>query len=717
MSGVLKSEVHLNTGEYTLSRRGPNRDLAILVLLVSACAIPFLGQPFHMDDNFYMDMARNAQVNPFFPNDTPYTFQGQSIPDMGSHSHPPLQTYCLAIVQHLVGEGSGKEWIYHSLALVNPILGVIAFYFICARYVERPLWPSLLLACSPLFLVMQHNLMTDIPMLAFWLAAIAAFLWASDLERTGLYAISSIFQVAAMFTSYQSVALTPLLAFYQLRHRRGAKGWLSLIPAPMFMMVWLTVNYFHYHRIVLGDTLEFVKSRDPLAPHALGTKLLATMEYQGWLIIFPFFILYVFARGLKGRALGLVTLSAIWLVQLCAPNYRLIDKAVFVIGLTAGVFASFGMAAISWKAILKSRRSIKHVAVEDQFLGLWYFGVLAYCLFFLTEGSARYILPLTPPVILCYFRQLETSEIVEYRLPPRLLGSAMLASGSLVTCLIWGLALSQADQEFAQMYPRAANDFSRISGKLESYLIGEWGFRYYFGRVGARELPADESLVHGASFLVYPKLALPHDVPAGLRSMTMPFSNLSYRPKTALRLLDWQTPAGFYSSGWGLIPFAISRSALEEIEIRQVNFMVERLPWARIQCSSATKPWPGYLPIEGRAALGILTKPGTRIAYPWSVGEQLSLKLECGVLEGSYAEGANTAFTFEIRQLDADGGVLSGFHRTIHPGVKIEDRRWLPVQLGLEDMAEGTLEFSYSCDAKRDEGTGAFAQSFLRRPE
>src|SRR5512145_738540 len=80
------------------NRRVKGTDLAVLTFIVVACAIPFLSQPFHMDDHFYLDLARNAQVNPWFPTDTPYVFQGIYFSDLGSHSHPLFQTYFLAAI-------------------------------------------------------------------------------------------------------------------------------------------------------------------------------------------------------------------------------------------------------------------------------------------------------------------------------------------------------------------------------------------------------------------------------------------------------------------------------------------------------------------------------------------------------------------------------------------------------------------------------------------
>src|SRR5688572_5180318 len=140
----------------SLRRFEVQRDLAALIVLVCACSFPFLGQPFHMDDNFYMDVARNARINPWFPYDTPYVFEGQSVPDIASHSHPPLQAYFLALIQSVAGVGA--EWIYHLCALTYPLLAVVAMYFLAARFVERPLWPCMGLAVAPVFQVMQHNL-------------------------------------------------------------------------------------------------------------------------------------------------------------------------------------------------------------------------------------------------------------------------------------------------------------------------------------------------------------------------------------------------------------------------------------------------------------------------------------------------------------------------------------------------------------------------------
>jgi hypothetical protein len=691
-----------------------NTEIAILVLAVTACAIPFLGQPFHMDDGFYMDMARNARQNPFFPNDTPYMFQGIFWSDLGSHSHGPFVTYFLAAIQRFFGEAPGNEWIYHLFALIFPIIAVVSFYWICARFVERPLWPALMLACSPLFLVTQHTLMTDVPMLAFWLAAICFFLWGVHLNRSALFGFSAVFQIAAVFTSYQSLALLPLLGFYQLRKGRRRVGWVSLAIAPVAISVWYLVNCIHYGRPLWEKTLGYMESRSPLSPDVLWIKLVSVFEYQGWLVIFPFFILYILARDLKWRAFMLAALGAVYLSQFTVPDYGWLEKGIFVIGLVAGFFAIVEMGKTAWRAFFSGDKAVLADRVDMQFIALWYFGFFSYCAFFLTEGSARYILPMLPPFILCFFRMLEKSEIPEYRLPKRILNSAMLASGSLVLSLVLGLTLSRADQEFARIYPRVAAEVHRIAGHASAYSSGEWGFRYYLGRKGVQALPADSSQVRGGSFIAVPKLAQPNNIPADLQSLLIPVETMTYKPDTPVRVLDRQTPAGFWSSGWGLIPFSFSLQPLEQVDIFQVHFMAEQLPWAQIETSFKTKPWPGYLALNGQSSLAVLAKPGTLLRYPWTGRESTRLDLQCGLSPDSFEDGSDKAFEFVVSQTAENGSIAGEQRIMLYPGIKKEDRNWQPIRLILKPIAKGFLNFQYNAGGNVPQGTGAFAQPLLR---
>ena len=707
----------MNRETVPLTRSRALRDLGFLFLALVACSIPFLSQPFHMDDNFYMDMARNALRTPLFPNDTPYVFDGFSVRDMGSHSHPPLQTYFLAAILRFAGEGPGKEWIYHTFDLLYALLAAASMYFLSARLVARPLWPSFALACCPLFMVMQHNLMTDLPTLSFWLASIAAFVWATDRGSGGLYLASSVFQFFAMFVSYQSVALVPLLGFYQLRKKGRPAGWVALAVPVAVMALWFALSSLHYRRFLLSGTVDYMQLRDWSSLEALGSKLIALLGYQGWLILFPASLLCVFARGLRGRLIALAFVGSVYLARAIAPTYRGLDAAILIVGLTTGVSVLGRMAyllATTWK---RFQSHPEFDRVETEFLSLWYFGMIAVSLFAFTEGSARYIMPLIPPVLIVFFRQIEILETEEYRKASRpVLSAAVVANGSLALSLAWGLILSHADLEAARVYPPLARAFAGMADGMPSYYAGEWGFRYYMAQAGVKQLPRDDSAVRGGSFIATPKLAIPYDPPAALKGTLTPVETVACDVKTPVRLLDNSVPAGFYSTGWGWLPFSLSRGHLEVLEVTQVNYLVAELPAASIEAATGARPWPGYLKIEGRGPLALLMHAGTAVQYPWTMDPPTALSLICGVDPAAYADGSVASFEFEVIQRDARGGIIASAHANVAPGLKQQDRGWhrLVVPLRGRGQGGGSLELRFRSDGQNERAVGAFAEPLLR---
>jgi hypothetical protein len=553
----------------SISFRTYRRDIYVLALFVIAMGIPFISQPFHVDDNFYIDMARNALHKPFYPNDTPYIFEGTASADMGSHSHPPFQAYFLAAILWMFGEGAGKEWIYHSISLIFPLLAVISFYSLSRRFLSRPLWGTLLFACCPVLLVMEHNLMTDVPNLSFWLASVATFLHASEKDSIRAYAASSLFQFLAMFTSYTSLALTPLLGFYHYRSSRKARGWIFLSVPFILMIIWFASSCIHYGRFLLIQTVSFVHAGEAWSIWKLAVKFGAILQYQGWLTIFPAFLLAVFVCSLHRFLLLPAAMASIAATYFASPRYLLLDRIVYALGVLIGLALLYRFAAMLLCRRTRSLPGSGWTDTQRQFLCCWYFGVIAFCMLVYVDGSARYILPLLPPVVLCFCGIIEAGgfasciRFLSHRRKPVLLYTAILFSA------VWGLALSHADFEFASIYPRAAHDFAPIACREESYYGGEWGFRYYFGRAGFRQMPPNDQPLPVGSLLVRPAVALPYELGrealAGSRRMQL----RKYKVKNPLRLLDVYGTAGFYSTYWGKLPFSFSSESLETIEVRR----------------------------------------------------------------------------------------------------------------------------------------------------
>ena len=117
---------------------------------------------------------------------------------------------------------------------------------------------------------------------------------------------------------------------------------------------------------------------------------------------------------------------------------------------------SAGVAIFIWVVI----RGIAAFAVErlrghafdDAFLSLWFVGMTAACVIAFFSGSARYLLPACPPLLLLLIR----SDEQRFGTLTRTRGFYVAL---LATQLALGFYLAQSDYEFADVGRREARDF------------------------------------------------------------------------------------------------------------------------------------------------------------------------------------------------------------------------------------------------------------------
>jgi hypothetical protein len=138
--------------------------------------------------------------------------------------------------------------------------------------------------------------------------------------------------------------------------------------------------------------------------------------------------------------------------------------------------------------------------------------------------------------------------------------------------VVLGAALAQSDYEFAGLGRREARDFSsKYLAKPQPFIFSaEWGWRYYLGSMGG-EIMADDTVGHPGEFLVKSRLAIGRLLDNELGRSLKPIEQITYRIRSPLRVLDPNTHAGFWSDGWGVLPFWFSREPLDEFSIYRVN--------------------------------------------------------------------------------------------------------------------------------------------------
>jgi hypothetical protein len=247
----------------------------LLVLgLVLLIRVPFLNQAIQGDDHIYLTEASHALIDPLHPDNTTYVFQGEEV-DLRGQPHPPLDGWVLAALIAVIG--GVKEVPFHAAYMLFSLIAACSMWSLARRFSPHPLWAALLFVAVPAFVVNGNSLETDLPFLAFWMAAVALF------EATPL--LSALSMALAAFTAYQAVLLTPILAVYVfLFHRRDRTRWLILLVPPFMVVAWQL-----FERLSTGALPAAVLNGYLATYQTLPAKLASALALtiHSWFIVFP----------------------------------------------------------------------------------------------------------------------------------------------------------------------------------------------------------------------------------------------------------------------------------------------------------------------------------------------------------------------------------------------------------------------------------------------
>ncbi len=539
------------------------RDLGWLAALTLALHLPFVAQPFHSDDIPFLDIARNVFQNPLFPLDMPYIVIGRHV-SMWGHTHPPLDSYLIAAIILLNG-GTASEVVLHSVHLFFPLLATVSFYFLARRFVQTPFLATAIFACVPTLAVAAHTVMTDVPLLALWLCGVAIFVHGIDGNAPRLEALAVLPLIGAVFMAYQGVALIPLLGFYAFQRGRLKKRTALLLCLPVFILLgWQLLGYLHKSSSYASVLSGYLLAKKP--DWLLKTKVrnaVSTLGYLGGTFVFFPFLLIAYGRRWKGLS-GLLSLAAG--IAAVGVNYRLAfhydwaQKAFFILCFAGGFLACL------WTLVRGLERGLgKQRDPDSVFLSLWFLGVVFYCGIILNYGSAPHLLPATAPLVLLLVRA-NAAELSGS-------GRWRLFYATLLPCqLALGFSLAHADYEVAKTYRQAALDFARQylpTGKPFLF-SAESDLRYYLTALGGQPM-ADDTVAEPGELVVKSQNSESITFDNQLDRSLEVVDRKTYRVSSPLRLLDYEAKAGFWSEGWGVLPFWFSHQPLDVITVYRVG--------------------------------------------------------------------------------------------------------------------------------------------------
>lgn len=203
--------------------------LVVVLAVVLLIRLPFLNQAIQGDDVYYLAQAEHAQIDPLHPNHGHYVFLGDPV-DMRGFPHPPFNAWFLAAL--LAVAGDIHEVPFHAAYILFSLIAALSMWSLARRFSPHPLWATLLFLAVPAFVINGNSLESDLPFLAFWMAAVACFV-------AGRWTPSAIAMILASLSAFQAVFLTPILAVYVwLYLRRNRTAWLLTLIPPATILAW-----------------------------------------------------------------------------------------------------------------------------------------------------------------------------------------------------------------------------------------------------------------------------------------------------------------------------------------------------------------------------------------------------------------------------------------------------------------------------------------------
>jgi hypothetical protein len=492
----------------------------IVVVLILALRLPFLHQAIQGDDLYYLYGAEHAQIDPLHPNHTHYIFRGDMV-DMRGQSHPPLNSWILGGLLTVFGDV--KEVPFHLAYIVFSLIAALSMLSLARRFSTRPLLATVLFCAVPAFVVNGNSLEADLPFLAFWMAAMALFIYAVDDESMPALIGSALAAGLAALDAYQGVFLTPILALYVIQERsRWVPGWIASLAAPLILGAWQLWERSTGGAMPAAVLAGYVRSYHFAALAQSLRSAAALVVHLAW-IVSPLILLTRIPRG--GRWRWIVALVASAAAAFYDPN------PLF--------WVSFGLGV--W---------VLTRCVGQPFPGWWVLLFFAPAMLVFFAGSARYLLPVAAPLAIL---AANTSR-----------KSIAIAGAALQLALALGLAV--VNYQHWNAYRHYAELLTEQAHGRRIWVNADWGLRYYLeaaGGLALTKIPAGggASAVQPGDVVVTSDLSNP--LPAGVP--LTPFYQIEIHPRLPLRLTSLDGRSAYSFGSHGLLPFEISKGPIDRV--------------------------------------------------------------------------------------------------------------------------------------------------------
>jgi hypothetical protein len=523
-------------------RRATHRPGLVLVMIWLIATLVNVTKAIHMDDPTYLIIAGHILDDPLHPMSATFALSG--VTRSGSFiTQPLLIPYAYAGIMALFGE---SELALHLFLSVFSGLAIVCFYILGRRLCpQNALTLSVAFGLGPAFLPAQ-NLMTDVPVVALWLAFFCL------LTRPGgkgpRYAAAASVAGVACLVKYSSLALLPLLFVPIALRREWRQAWSVLIPIAL-LVAWSLFNLFDYGGI------HMVARRSNM-----GEFSTLSGRLEAWILclgaVAPFSVVSV-PLFLRRRRLAIPVSAAVavatwasWESLACGSSGEALLKAAF---LANGVLVAI-VTVISLERARAERRE------DVALLASWLIAGAAFTILFAPFMAVRHVLLVIPAILLTLGRGVQDEQARRWQ-----------GVGCLLTVVL-GLALAAADWQYANVYrtqARAMRD--RLGPEARLWYLGNWGWRWYAEAEGmAPYLMEQTELEEGDFVVVAVGPSGPDHVARRHRERVTLVDEIEVAGSSLPRIMQPFPRGGYYSVKDG-VPWTFSREPIDRFRVLAVG--------------------------------------------------------------------------------------------------------------------------------------------------
>lgn len=525
------------------------------VVVAFGALLPFLGKAFTIDDVTFLLQAKHLLADPLHPSAFDMVADGVSVRLSDAIVSGPVMAYLL-VPSVLAG---GAEWVAHVVQVIVLAAGAVATAALALRLGLgrfRAGLAALLVVTSPAVLGMAATAMPDVEAMTFGVAGIERVLAWRDTRRASSAVCAGLLLALAVLSRPHALLLLACAAILVIADDSWAAGprrWVRDVAGPASLPL-----------LIAGVTLVAVEivTRDPLSgagiakatTHRFHTDVfwrnLANVPVQ-WTLAFPLALIWplldlarfvrsraVLAGAVAGAVLGATAHSGAW-----SPSASI---HAAIAGLGAAVLVDIVVDA--WR-----RRDRVQMALAAW---LW-----------IPVAAAPYVhLPAKCLVVSAPAMAVLIVRAGRFPGPGR--AHSALAAVAVTAGAVLGVLIIRADAAMAEV-GRAGGEI--VAGEVRRgarvWTDGTWGFQWYSMQAGARPMAENlEPPVPGDVVVTGPNARLlDHACPRRTLMSRRVFADAGGR------VMSRGARAGFFSNGYGPLPWAWADDEIGRIEVWRID--------------------------------------------------------------------------------------------------------------------------------------------------